>query len=481
MNILKETINQLNKEEIRVFKYYAERIYPATERKDLELFELYKKAGEKVSDDILSKKLYGQKGVNAYFRLKNRLVEEIHKSLVIDNADRNKTLQTFYLLCIYQYHLQKQNFKLALHYLKKARKIASENEQYEVLDMIYGEMIKIAREVIELNPEELIQDRQQNTERLNSLRKMDEILAVLNYKLKLSQNMGNTDTLSHNLFDETIRLYANNEELRTPQFRIRIYKAISQLLIQSKDYYNLELWTEKNLKTFETDGIFNRQNQETQLEMQVYLVNSLNAQKKYKEALASGERFFQLIEKSPASIRGKYMYFYYQAKVASLQHINREQAIETLLEMQELKEINTNAYYEMFIYTNLAILYFDAGRYALSAKNLNRAYMNPYYEQTDNALKTALYALEAVVRYEMDDLDVLEYRMAQMKKDLKSWEITDNREALMILLIDKMARSKNILRDQPLKKMAVTLLQRYKDDTGAIADFNTWIQKKLHI
>lgn len=478
MNILKELVNQLNKEEIRVYKYYAERMRWDVSRKDLELFAHYKKSGHDVDDAELSKLMYGKAGMNAFSRLKNRLTEEIHKSLVIDNIEKNKSLQTYFLMCVYQYHLSKRNYKLAFNYLKKARKAANETEQYDILDTIYGEMIKISRELLELNPAELIEERGKNLERLNSLRKVDEILALLSYRLKRTQNIGEQGN-NAGLFDEALQIFTGNADYSTPQFRLRIHKAISQLLIQSKDYPNLELWIKRNIALFEEEQVFSRHNPEAHPEMMVYLINALNAQKKYEEALTYSHTLYRLIQDAPVSIRSKFLYFYYQGLVASYQVLNRKKAIDTLLEMQHSPVLNTNDFYDMFIYTNLAILYFDEGKYSLSSKNLNKVYRNSYYEQTDSALKTALYALELLIRFEMDDWDLLEYRLGQIKKDIRKWGNLDTREAKTISLLDKIIKSKDPKQDKKLYKAVTQFVNETPYDASDMVDVNQWLKKKI--
>src|ERR1700752_4992433 len=80
MNVLPEIINLLNKEEIRGFKLFAKRTNASNGRKDILLFDHIKK-NVAYEDEKIFKKLYHGKEKNAFYRLKNRLLEDIGISL----------------------------------------------------------------------------------------------------------------------------------------------------------------------------------------------------------------------------------------------------------------------------------------------------------------------------------------------------------------------------------------------------------------
>lgn len=58
MDILNQLINGLNKEEVRFFKMYINRVEKTDNRKDVQLFDYIRKSGDRFSDEIIFKKLY---------------------------------------------------------------------------------------------------------------------------------------------------------------------------------------------------------------------------------------------------------------------------------------------------------------------------------------------------------------------------------------------------------------------------------------
>lgn len=481
MNILKETIRQLDKEEKRVFKVYASRFNLHDERKDIALFDLYSRNNDQSDDEVFAR-LYGsEKDKNAYYRLKNRLLEEINKTLVIDNVNEIKAINSHYFICLYHYFLQKNNFELAAYYLKRAEKQAREFEQYDLLDIIYGEFIKVSRELLTINPEEFIRKRKDNWETLNSIRQIDEVLSVLSYRLKITQNLGSKESPVLDIYEKTIREFSNNRSITpTPQFRIRVYKALSQLLIQRKDYEHLEPYLVQSYQEFSRDGLFTRNTHDTKVEMLIYLVNTLNELRKYEQAILYLDTLYGSLMEFNKLLYNKYLYFYYQAKVASYSRIDTDKAIETLQEMLRSKEISQNPFYQILTYSNLAFLQFTKRDFHACIKSLNRVYINDFYPKVDVTLKVKLTVQELMARYELGDMDVMEYRLEQVKRDMgQEWTNYQGREKALVGIIETMVNDVNYGKNKSFRKIAEKFIQQDSVNSTELMDYNGWLREKI--
>ena len=120
MNLLQEVILSLNKEESRFFKLYAGRTNIKDERKDLLLFDFIKKS-DSIDEDKIAAKLYG-KNKNAFYRLKNRLLTDLNKSLLLQHLNYEEDLSILQNLLLSRVFRQKQKNKVAEVYLKKRNK-----------------------------------------------------------------------------------------------------------------------------------------------------------------------------------------------------------------------------------------------------------------------------------------------------------------------------------------------------------------------
>src|SRR4051812_45025519 len=111
MDILNQVISGMNKEQIRFFKMYASR-FTSDDRKDLLLFDYIRKSGEVYNEEKIVKKLYNSKDKNAFYRLKNRLLQDINKSITIQHFDDEETVFTFHLLALVRFYLNKNSIEV---------------------------------------------------------------------------------------------------------------------------------------------------------------------------------------------------------------------------------------------------------------------------------------------------------------------------------------------------------------------------------
>ena len=89
----------MNKEELRFFKLIAHRQQGNEERRDLFLLDELRKNRENAEGKTL-KRFYSDGDKNAFYRLKNRLIDDINRSLVLQHADEEELLAVYKLMQI---------------------------------------------------------------------------------------------------------------------------------------------------------------------------------------------------------------------------------------------------------------------------------------------------------------------------------------------------------------------------------------------
>src|SRR5690349_14740005 len=146
MDSLLQIIKNLKKEEIRNFKIFTNRFQRSEDIKITTLFD-YLRAGKYSEDDRKLVALLFPDDVenaNAYYRLKNRLKTELEKSLLNLHHNLDEKVATINFITLSSIFLYKSQYELAVYYLRKAEKVASNNEFYDLLDLIYGQLIELA-------------------------------------------------------------------------------------------------------------------------------------------------------------------------------------------------------------------------------------------------------------------------------------------------------------------------------------------------
>jgi hypothetical protein len=232
---------------------------------------------------------------------------------------------------------EKVEFELALHYLKKAEKLAEKAENLEMLDLIFAGFVRISNELPEINPEAYIEKRRQNAERLNKLREMDQILSIVVYRMKMSQAKGREDLNTLTILDDITQKYSDDDALSNSKtFQTRIYRAVSQTLLQRHNYKELQRFMVAIYKRFTSSNWFDKTNHDTKLQMLVYLVNSFSMIKNYKGSLGYADELGKEMERFNKLHYDKYALYYYNAQVINYSETDPAKALQALRELEQV-------------------------------------------------------------------------------------------------------------------------------------------------
>ncbi|MBT5090487.1 MAG: hypothetical protein HOM24_05325, partial [Flavobacteriales bacterium] len=209
MNILFEIINSLNKEESRFYKLFAGRTNSSDARKDILLFDFIKQNGEEYDEQIISKELY-QYNKNSFYQLKNRLYKDLNKSMMLQHMGKEKDIFILHFVLLSRVYKRKGKAELSFHYLKKAEKEAENIEAFELLSIIYSEILTLSYDMVSVNVEEYIAKKKNNNERLNWEQEMDLLLAAVLYKIKIAQNFSKNEESVNKILQKTLDNFSEN-------------------------------------------------------------------------------------------------------------------------------------------------------------------------------------------------------------------------------------------------------------------------------
>lgn len=420
MDLLTLLVAAMTKEEVRHLKLYLSRIQTTNDRKDEQLFDYVRSKGSDYDEAKIHKKLYGKGDKNAFYRLRGRLQDVICQNLAslhVGKNDRNKLLLYF---SVYHIFFDKGNFELAFSYLLKAERLALKAENLEMLDLIYANCIKISSELPAMNPEAYIEKRRANAEQLNKLREMDQILAAVVYRLKLTQAKGREDVDTIKLLDSITRKYSADKSLeQSKNFQTKIYRAVSHILLQRHSYVELERFMVSIYRKFNKAKWFDKSNHDTKLQMLTFLVNSFSRNRKTEKSLQYAEELGREIESYNRLHYQKFVFYYYNARVINYSETAPAKALDALKELEDVMKGKSNAYYEMFIHLNRGILFFKTKKYNDAIRSFVKYYTNEYYKKSDNLFKLRVAIAELMMHVESKDIASIKIRLEQIRKQFK--------------------------------------------------------------
>lgn len=485
MDVFYKIVDGLSKEEIRFFKIFAHRQGSESERKDIALLDFIRKNPEKNDENKIVQKLYSNGDKNAFYRLKNRLIDDLNKSLVLQHNNDDEVLQLFQLLSLVRIYSAKSQHQIAFSFLKKAEQKAMRIENHELLDSIYGEYILLSHTLLTIDPETYIALRKENSVALARIRQLDDVLAVVSYRLKVTQNFGSQEFLFSQILENVTKQFADEKVvLASPRFRIKLYGLVSQLLLQRHDYHSLEAYLLQIWNEFLNDQIFNKNNHDTKLQLLTYIVNTLFKNGKVHESLAFAEKLFGSMQEYNRLYFEKYEIFYYNALVNNYSTSDIPKAIDLLKEMQLKPNVKKMPFYELFIYLNLATSYFDLKKYSLSITNLTKLFLLDSYKKAGKSLRFKIALAELLIRFELGDFDFWKYRYEQILKEfLAEFSLQlSSREANLFQLINRSLELSGGLKDKSIRPEIEHLLSELKELTSEdeIIHYYRWLNEKLY-
>ena len=189
MKDLINIINALSKEEIRFYKLFVNRTSAGKQkRKDIILFDLFRKdVNNKLTTEVIIKKLKLSNS-NSYYQLKNRIYNDLNNSMTWQHISKDYQSEAYSFVLLARVYKSKDELQLSLNFLLKAEKSAVLNELYDILSIIYNEILELSHELISINIEKYLTLKEKNTVRLNSFNEIENLLAEVMYTIKIDQN-----------------------------------------------------------------------------------------------------------------------------------------------------------------------------------------------------------------------------------------------------------------------------------------------------
>jgi len=484
MNILFEIINSLNKEESRFYKLFAGRTNISDSRKDILLFDFIKQNGEEYDEQIISKELY-QDNKNSFYQLKNRLYKDLNKSMMLQHMGREKDIFILHFVLLSKIYKRKGKVELAFHYLKKAEKEAENIEAYELLSIIYSEILTLSYDMVSINVEEYIEKKRNNNDRLSWDQEMDLLLAAVLYKIKTAQNFSRNDESVNEILQKTLDNFSKNKKIpKSTNFKIKVYQLVSRILLQQHDFDALEEYLIHTYKEFMKDKVFTKSNHEQKLTMLAYLTNCLFKTRKYKQSLVYAEILKSTMNEYEGFLKDKYLFYYYNSLVINYSLSDKNKALEVLKEAKNNDIIQNLPTFSVFIYLNTALIYYDQKKLSLSAKNLSRLMLQDDFINIGKSFQLKIHIAELIVRYDLTQTDVIDSKIKHIKKSYNNLlkDANFNRDKQLIEIIDSLIYCNSLTTDKKLLKKITTLsgiiTDEQADDIDVI-NYNVWLNNLI--
>ena len=474
-NALGTIVASLSKEEVRFFKLFLKRT-DNKNRKDVDLFDyMKKKKGDFTTENVL-KKL--ETNPNNYYQIKNRLYHELNNSMVWQHIWKDNQSKSFSYVLLARVYKNKGELELAFHYLKYAEKEAIDSELYEILSIIYTEIIQLSHELISIEVNKYIELKRENILILSEIDEVDLLLAKIMYDIKTKQNFGKSDiNLSKLIKTKYSKISKNKKSVNSPRFRMRLFKMYSRLLLQERDYKSLEKFLIESYNEFEEDKLFNRSNHNEKLTLLTYLTNCLYKTKKHMQSLKYAELLLISMKEYDSFLHDKYLFYYYNSLVLNYAKIDKDKALDYLNKASRSDVIKKLPAYTSFIYLNRSLIYFHQDNFIAAKKNMSRLILQEDFLLLDKAFQLKILITDVIIRFKNGQHDILD-KIKDIRRSHKQLLLDEVyvRDREMINIISKKINHENIADD---KKRLLSCMSDYDSEDLDIISYNLWLRNNL--
>jgi hypothetical protein len=413
----------LTSDEVRRFKILSNRFKAEDEKKLIVLFDTIRSEKYAGEEHLIVSELYEANNAqtrNRYYRLRNKLLENIEKSLVFYHFKYKDSIHAYYDIQLSIMFRERGAYQLSLYFLKKAERKARDLDQFNILEQIYQEYTQLAIKDIEINIEEILERRKSNLEKVRIQRRNTEAIALITQQLKKSNFSKDRDSVIDLLEKTRKHIEKTAEIFHSSEGRIQIFRTVSALLLQKEAFDQLASYTEKTIGEFEQAGLFNNDNHSERLLMRLWLVNSLFKTMRLAEASTQLETF----EKEMSMYRKQnyftYLFHFLNTKINVAKCLgNFEEAADLIREGLAVKELRSEPSHETFLMRSQADLQFLTGDYKGADETVQGIKKLAGYRLLNEDAAMYLDIFQFVLRLELGDHEFISQNFKPLCKTYK--------------------------------------------------------------
>ncbi|MBL0317212.1 MAG: hypothetical protein IPP69_16165 [Flavobacteriales bacterium] len=270
MELLEQTILNLTEKEIKSFRLSMQGV--STLEKHRQLFD-YLISDREWKDGELCKKIYGDQDTGKYYSLRKRLYERLTHFLM-DELNDSSTEGDGYihgLVTLSSTMLRRRCYDVAYDHLCQARRMGELSHQYELLQIIYRNILAHA-DVFNEDLDTLVTLSEENLRNLTITTRLDNEFARIKSKLKEFKKMG-----KHFETHEAVREVLNSQNFiqkkyyNNPAFVLRLMELVRSIVMTTKEYHLLKPFLLRSYAQLERHDAFRGSHQSLRSDFQ-YLI-----------------------------------------------------------------------------------------------------------------------------------------------------------------------------------------------------------------
>ena len=483
MKLLTRIVQSMEKEDLRNFRLFAERVRSDQfDRKIIDLFDAVLE-GTHEDDDELQDSLYPGGNRNAYYRLKNRLLTEVQRSLLVLHHDLDPQTQVMKLLMISRWLQFRAEWEGAGMVLEKAAKLCEKERIPRWHMLVYEEWLALSREDPRIDPLPIVERLRALDKEYQGWREFSQTLALVSHRLRRT-NLSQTDQ------EMVSRLREIQEQLMAmpaydqPDHHWQLHQVVRETLLEQRDYANLETYLLEAYGDLQRKGAFAKAYLREKIVLLSWIVNTLSQNRKFHTSLEWAERLHEALQEQNQRYFQAFCWTYSQALVVNFTCLGQlDQAIQHLLSLQESSKESLPVTALPFLTMNLIRLLHYQGETKAALQHLMNMINGDQFQSLSTSIQLSAAISELILRIEGQDAEFAAYRYKELRRkfrpQLDDPAFTVHMEMLNVLRL--WIKDGQVLPEGKARKLALAYL-RNSDiplNAGEVINYKGWMYAKL--
>jgi hypothetical protein len=304
MDDLRTTLLTLGPDERRDFGVFIQRQRrKAAGRQDSRLYELLVQAKELKSAQLIAKLYPDEPNPVAYYALRKRLLRHLTDFLLLRQRQLDTTAAASVRgqLTLAQYLFETGIPRLAWSTLRKAEKLARENEQYEPLNAIYNLQIQYAGSPYAVPLDEILPRYRANKKAADEEERANIADSLLRHRLREARARGRAAVPVDTILQTILAEYDLQEAFaRSPSLLSRLMSIARNAMLVRRDFTSFAPFVERCYTLMERRHGFAPAQRGHQLRLLYMLAHALYRSRRFAESVAYLEKGQALIAAGPA-------------------------------------------------------------------------------------------------------------------------------------------------------------------------------------
>lgn len=283
LKIISDTFSAEDKKE---FGYFIQRQKVKKCRKDYELFQLLQQKKACKPQELIAR-LYPQTpNVMAYYALRKRLMRHLTDFIVLKRMTQDPTAGSTVMgwLSLARYLFEGRADRLAWNMLRKAEKLAAENEQFDLLNAVYNVSIEKADSEFADDLMTIIGKRDQNKGWAEKDEKANIANSIILNRLAAARTQGR-DLQFHATIQEVLSAYELTEVVsQRPALFYRLMSIARSAVLARKDFQAFEPFIISQYQGMVQNHGFSRAHQHYHVSLLYMIAHGLYRNRKFRQS-----------------------------------------------------------------------------------------------------------------------------------------------------------------------------------------------------